>query len=200
MQNQVSIFTIPNGGVPIAIPVLRAFHEAQVNFEFHLLPVKKILIPQQTAGFGAITLDGQILLNGPLTARMQMHPDEIRHLARKTMQQIQRRRHAYSIEQQTFQLTERIVLLLDDGLPSGITMLAAIQSLQKYNPLKIVVAVPTASQIAVDRIQPYVHEFICPNIRSTAFFSTEHAYETYSELDIERTKFFLEQARCLARH
>ena len=148
------IFVIPNGGVPVAIPILKKLQKNNVPFEWALLVVKKIYIPNTTAGFGAITTDREILLNGPLVTRMEMHPDEIQRLAAKTLQELERREAEYGIEKRDYDLEGKQTVIIDEGLPSGITMMAAIKSLQHFHPSELIVAIPTASQTAIIQIEP----------------------------------------------
>jgi putative phosphoribosyl transferase len=184
-------FVIPNGGVPVAIPIIKLFYELNSKVDFQLLPVKKIHLPQRSSGFGAITIDGEVLLNGPLITRMKLPPAEIQSLTESTLKEINQRKLDYAIEPLSDDLTKKVVVIVDEGLPTGITMMAAIKSLQKFHPFELIVAVPTASQLAIDRISPYVNTIICPNIRRTFFFSTAHSYRSYQEVGVEEVKLLL---------
>jgi putative phosphoribosyl transferase len=74
---------------------------------------------------------------------------------------------------------------VDDGLASGYTMLAAITFVKRKSPLKIIVAVPTASKKTVDSILPEVDELVCLNIRSGYPFAVADAYEDWYDLTDE---------------
>ncbi len=75
-----------------------------------------------------------------------------------------------------------IVIIVDDGLASGYTMLSAVDFLSRHDPKKIVVAVPTGSKRTVDFILPKVDELICLNIRSVFSFAVADAYENWYDL------------------
>ncbi len=77
------------------------------------------------------------------------------------------------------------VFIVDDGLASGYTMLAAINFIKRKSPLKIIVAVPTASKKTVDSILPEVDELVCLNIRSGYPFAVADAYEDWYDLTDE---------------
>ena len=107
MEN-TSILTIPNGGVPVALPIFKQFSEANKNTQFHLLIVRKIPIPYNTeAGFGAITLDGTIILNDPLVARIGLTKAQIQTLAAEVMEQMQQRLKSYGIEHQEYDFSSQ---------------------------------------------------------------------------------------------
>ena len=186
-------FIIPNGGVPVALPIIKKMVNSNLVPYYDLIPVKKIYIPFQSAGFGAITLDNEVLLNAPLVQRMNIHPKDIERLAETTIQEIERRKLSYKITKKGFDLRNKAAIIIDDGLPSGITMMAAIKSLRQFKPFKIIIAIPTASQLAIDNISPFVNEILCPNIRNTSFFSTAHCYDNYPKLNIDETKNYLEK-------
>ena len=89
--------------------------------------------------------------------------------------------------------------MIDDGLASGFTMLAAIKMVKKYNPKKIFIAVPTAPLHTIQRIQAAVKidKVFCPNIRNVWRFAVADAYLHWYDLDesevleiINNSKFY----------
>ena len=82
-------------------------------------------------------------------------------------------------------LKDKITIIVDDGLASGFTMLAAARSIKKNNPEKIVVAVPTASLRAIELLAPELDEIVCPNIRSGPVFAVADAYKNWYDLTDE---------------
>ena len=79
-------------------------------------------------------------------------------------------------------LNGRTVILVDDGLASGFTMLAAVESIRTKQPEKIVVAVPTASAGAIELLASSVDELVCFNIRGGPIFAVADAYENWYDL------------------
>ena len=197
MQNVV-IFAIPNGGAPVAFPIFKNFRKVNPNVEFQLLIVRKIQIPYNTeAGFGAISLDGTIILNEPLVARIGLNEEQIQRQASKTLTQMKQRLKLYGLEQQKFELKNKIAILIDDGLASGFTMIAAVKSIQKYQPERIIVSIPTAPRSSVERVSPLVDEIICPNIRDTLWFAVADAYQNWYDLDFKEVRMILEEVRSM---
>jgi putative phosphoribosyl transferase len=195
-HDKLSLVAIPNGGVPVALSIFKNFRELNQNVELQLLVVRKIPIPFNTeAGFGAITFDGTIILNQPLVARLGLTEDQIQHQASEVMQDMKRRLKFYDIETQKFEMKDKVVILIDDGLASGFTMIAAIKSIRKYDPRKIIVAVPTAPRSSVERVSPLVDAVICPNIRDTLYFAVADAYKNWYDLDAEEVRTILKEIR-----
>jgi predicted phosphoribosyltransferase len=79
-------------------------------------------------------------------------------------------------------LSGKRIILVDDGLATGFTMLAAIDMAKKAKARETVVAVATAPQRSIDHIISEVDKFFCPNIRTTAYFAVAEAYRDWYDL------------------
>lgn len=183
LENTPLVLAIPNGGLAVAIPIAQA-----LGAKLDLLIVRKLQIPYNPeAGFGAITSLGTIIFNKPLVARIGLNQDQINSVVERTRVQIDNRKQEYEGLVGHYSPEGKIVILVDDGLASGYTMLAAIQSVRTLIPRKILVAVPTASAGAVSLIRDEVDELICPHIGSGYVFAVADAYENWydvSELEV----------------
>jgi predicted phosphoribosyltransferase len=175
------ILAIPNGGLAVALPIARV-----LNADLDLLIVRKLQIPYNPeAGFGAITSLGTVILNQSLVDRIGLTEDDIQKVIRKTQGQIDQRKMAYEGLVGLFSPEKRVVVLVDDGLASGYTMLAAIQSVQQLSPEKIIVAVPTASASAKTKVQSIADELICPHIGTGYVFAVADAYQNWYDVSEE---------------
>jgi putative phosphoribosyl transferase len=87
------------------------------------------------------------------------------------------------------------VILVDDGLASGFTMLAATESIKTQRPGRIIVAVPTGSVHAVELLAPRVDELVCLNIRSGPVFAVAAAYEEWHDLSDDEVLMFLSRPK-----
>ena len=97
-------------------------------------------------------------------------------------------------------LKDKVVILVDDGLASGFTMLAAARSSRRRHPKKMVVAVPTASVGAIKLLTSEVDEIVCLNIRSGPVFAVADAYKNWYDLtDEEVTKILKRSAQASLR-
>ena len=173
------VLAIPAGGVPIGWEVARA-----LSANLSLAIVRKIRIPGNTeSGFGAVTWDGQLLINEELCSALGLSAHEVEYAITKTRENV-REHIGRFMEHTTFPSLEgKTAILTDDGLASGFTMLAAIQSIRQKKPSRIIAAVPTASLSAAQRIAACVDLVICLNIRSSRMFAVADAYEDWYDLD-----------------
>lgn len=175
------VFGIPSGGVPVASEVANI-----LNLPLDLIIVRKIQIPYNPeAGFGAIGPGGEIILNERLLNQLSLTEDEIKTQIKKTMDVIKKRNQLFRGEKPFPSLKDKIVIVVDDGLASGYTMLAAIKFIKRKIPQKIVVAVPTGSDRTVSFILPEVDELICLNVRSRFPFAVADAYKKWYDLSDE---------------
>lgn len=178
LESTPLVLAIPNGGLAVAAPIAEAF-----GAQLDLLIVRKLQIPYNPeAGFGAITSLGTIILNEPLVARIGLNQDQINSVVEQTRAQIENRKQGYAGLVGHYSPESKIVILVDDGLASGYTMLAAIQSVKNLTPRKILVAVPTASSSAVSRIRDEVDDLICPHIGSGFVFAVADAYQNWYDV------------------
>lgn len=185
------ILAIPSGGVPVGYVAAENLNLAA----FDVIIVRKIQIPwNPEAGFGAISLDGTIVLNKPLVDVLGLNQEMIDKCASETMKEIQRRIQKFRDDRPFPDLNNKIVILVDDGLASGFTMIAAINSVRKQKPKKVVVAVPTAPLSTIKRLFPYVDELICLNVRDFRTFAVADAYFKWYDLDDEEVLEYLRKA------
>jgi predicted phosphoribosyltransferase len=192
-------FAIPNGG----IPVVEGFcSKLRVNYD--VLIVRKIKIPYNAeAGFGAVTPDGTVLFNQPLLNQLNLNDRQIEESIEITKEEISQRVIYYKkesdLEPKYFQhIHTKNIFLLDDGLASGFTMLAAISMVKKYNPEKIWITVPTAPLRTVLTVKEEVDQIYCPNIRDVMWFAVADAYKNWYDVPesevlelINNSKFYI---------
>src|SRR4030067_226218 len=149
-NENVLILAVPAGGVPVGYTVAK-----ELDVPMDVMIVRKIQIPWNTeAGFGAITWDGKIVLNQGLVEQLDLTEEEIETSILRTKKNIQERLKKFRGDKPMPHLTDKVVVLVDDGLASGFTMLAAARSVRESAPKKIIIAVPTASLRAIDSLAP----------------------------------------------
>jgi putative phosphoribosyl transferase len=187
-QRNTVVLAVPSGGVPVGYTVSKL-----LGVPIEAVVVRKIQIPWNTeAGFGAMTWDGETVLNTELVNQLGLTEKVIQNSVRKCKEIIDERLRRFRGGKPLPDLHSKIVILVDDGLASGFTMLAAVQGVRKKKPDKIVVAVPTASLRAVELLLPEVDELVCLNIRSGAMFAVADAYMNWYDLSDEEVVETLE--------
>lgn len=194
-------FAIPNGGVPVVEGLC-----SKLDIGYEMLIVRKIKIPFNTeAGFGSVTTDGTVLINEDLLSHLNLSEKEVSDSIELTKTEIKERLKFYNkeanLEQQYNQYIEgKCIFMVDDGLASGFTMLAAIKMVKKYTPKKIFVAVPTSPLSSVQRVSPYIDDLFCPNIRNVWRFAVADAYKRWYDVPesevleiINSSKYYLKK-------
>lgn len=173
------VLAIPSGGVPVGKVISK-----ELGIPMDLIIVRKIPIPQDTeAGFGSVSWDGEIELNEKLVYQLQLSGDEIESAILEVKKGLKQRIEKFRGSKPFPELRGRSVIIVDDGLASGYTMLSAIRSIKKYSPARIIIAVPTASMNAIELVRPHANEIFCLNIRNTMHFAVADAYEKWYDLD-----------------
>jgi putative phosphoribosyl transferase len=181
-NKEVVVFAIPSGGIPVAMEVAISLKSA-----LDILIVRKIPIPYEPeAGYGAVTEDGSLVLNNSLVNSLGLTQPEIERQARVIRTEIIRRSKLFRQILPLISVKGKTAIIVDDGLASGYTMLAAIQSLKHRKATGITVAVPVASGSAYDLILPEVDNLICLIVPRTNYFAVASFYQNWHDLnDVE---------------
>jgi putative phosphoribosyl transferase len=172
------VLSIPSGGVPVG----KELREA-LSLPLDLLIVRKIQIPwNPEAGFGAINLDGYVVFNEPLLHSLELPENVIDVQIEKTKDIVKKRNELFRKNRPFPSLKNKTTIIVDDGLASGYTMIAATEFVKKRNPSKIIIAVPTGSYGTVKKISPVVDYLYCLNIREGYPYAVAEAYRNWYDL------------------
>ena len=183
------LLAVPAGGVPVGYEV-----STRLSLQMDLIIVKKLQIPwDPEAGFGAISWDGEMVLNEELVRRLELTQNTIQKSAERAMESIRARIKRFRKDKPMPNIRGKVAVLVDDGLASGYTMLAAARSVKKMEARRIVVAVPTASMNAIKLLSREVDLIICPNVRSGPIFAVADAYRSWHDLTDEEVLALLEK-------
>lgn len=172
------ILAIPSGGIPVASEIAKF-----LNLQMDLILVRKIQIPWNTeAGFGAINPDGEAIFNEDLLKKIGLSEDEVNSQIKKTEDILRKRNELFRGEKQFPVIKNKPIVLVDDGLASGYTMLAALRFVRRREPQKIIIAVPTSSLRTVELVLNKVDKLVCLNIRAGFPFAVADAYRNWHDL------------------
>jgi putative phosphoribosyl transferase len=184
------VLAVPRGGVPVGFEVAR-----RLRAPFDVIIPRKIPIPwNPEAGFGAITADGTMVLNHSMVESLGLSEEEIREAAEQVRQEIVRRTKQYGGRVPMSSIEGKLVILVDDGLASGYTMLAAIESLRKHAPSSIVVAVPVASSGAVRLVASKTDRLVVLMVSHRIPFAVAGFYRIWRDLTDEEVRDYLKRA------
>lgn len=183
------LLAIPSGGVPVAKEL-----KAALYIDLDLLIVRKIQIPwNPEAGFGALNLDGYVIFNEALLTSLQLSDDMINIQIDSAKETIERRNKVFRGGADFPFLKDKTAIIVDDGLASGYTMIAAVEFVKKRNPSKIIVAVPTGALKTVKMISPLVDFLYCLNIREGFPYAVADAYKTWHDLTDKEVLSIMEE-------
>jgi len=185
------VLAIPRGGVPVAYHAARA-----LGAELDLVVPRKIQIPwEPEAGFGAVTSDGTVTLNEPLVARLGLKQAEVAKLAAMTVEEVRRREAAFRGGAPLPEVEGRAVVVVDDGVASGFTMVAALRSLRARGPGTLAVGAPCAPADSVERVSSHADDVVVLEVDRGWSFAVASHYERWWDLDDEEVHGYLARAR-----
>lgn len=178
-RQKAVILAIPSGGVPVGLELSRS-----LDLAMDLVITRKIQIPGNTeAGFGAMTMTGKAFINRELLDMLRLSDAEVDKEMEKVRAELDRRNVRFRNNKQFPNLEGLLVILVDDGLASGFTMLAAIDMAKSQGAEKIVVAVPTSPLSSIVRIQDKIDQIFCANVQDSGSFAVASAYRNWRDLE-----------------
>lgn len=184
------VLAIPAGGIPCGIEVARV-----LRAKLRLAVVRKVQIPwNPEAGFGAVAWDGSIILNDALLFELGLSEEEVQRCIEIADLSVRERMGRFRGVVKDNEIADREVVLIDDGLASGFTMIAAVRASRRANAAGIIVAVPTSSARAAAAVVEEADEVVCLNLRSGPSFAVADAYRRWHDLTEEEALVLLGEA------
>jgi len=185
------VLGIPAGGLPVAEVIAE---ELKVGLD--VLVVSKITLPWNTeAGYGAVAFDGTVRLNRRLVEALKLSEADIQQGVEKTSRKVAMRAKALRGKRPFPDVSRSPVILVDDGLASGFTMLVGVEALRNAGAPRIVVAVPTGHSNSVQMMADHVEKLYCANIRHGSSFAVADAYERWSDVTDEELAGILQKSK-----
>ncbi len=183
------ILAVPRGGVIVAEPVWE-----KIGGDLDLIITRKIGAPNQPElAIGAVTGDGFTMLNEQLVSRLIVRKEYINKTVQIEQDEIKRRLKDYRGERPESLLGQRPVILIDDGVATGYTLLAALRSLQQKEPSRLILAVPVGPPDTLSRLESEVDELV--NIECPAHFAAVgQFYNNFEQVSDNGVKAVLNKA------
>jgi erythromycin esterase-like protein/predicted phosphoribosyltransferase len=189
-REDVVVLGLPRGGVPVAYEVAR-----ELDAPLDVYVVRKLGLPgHEELAFGAIATGGVRVLNKELIERLQLPAEWVEAIDAKERRELERRERAYRGDRPPADLGGRTVVLVDDGLATGSTMLAAVQAVRQDGPAKVVVAVPVAAPEVCEALQEVADEVVCVS-NPRPLHAVGLWYEDFSQTSDDEVRELLAQAR-----
>ena len=179
------VLAIPRGGVPIGHEVAQA-----LNWPLDIALSKKIGHPtNKEFAIGAVSLNGYVI-NQDIPVSRDYLETEIAHIR----ENLQNSYHKYLHEQDPLILTNKTVILTDDGVATGHTLLSVIDLIRKDKPKKLIVAVPVSAREAIRRIEEQADEVICL-MAPEEFRSVGQHYRDFEQVEDQEVADLLHDRR-----
>jgi len=145
----VGVVAIPNGGVPVAVEVAAA-----LKADLELVVCRKVpLLLNPEGSLGAAADDGTVILNEEAVKGIGFSRQQLEDEIGKVRAEIKQRSLLYKWDRPIVRVSGKTAIVIDDGLASGFTMMAAVESVRPRHPKEIVVAVPVAPAAAVKQVE-----------------------------------------------
>jgi putative phosphoribosyl transferase len=183
------VLGLPRGGVPVAYEVARA-----LDLPLDVFIVRKLGVPDfAELAMGAITTDGTVAMNQAVIQEFGITQDAIDAVVEREKLEIERRELAYRNGRPAARIEGRTAILVDDGVATGASMLAAARALRR-SARKVIVAIPVAARGTCEKLRKEADEVICACV-PWQFYSVGSFYQNFEQTTDEEVRTLLTQAR-----
>jgi putative phosphoribosyl transferase len=183
------VLALPRGGVPVAFEVATAIHAP-----LDVFVVRKLGVPNhEELAFGAIASGGVTVLNNEIIEAVGISKKQINATVEREQIELARRERAYRGDIPSPSRSGASVILIDDGIATGSTMLAAVRALRKENVAEITVAVPVAAAAVCNQLLPEIDSIVCA-ATPEPFQAVGIWYEDFSQTSDEEVRQLIKRA------
>ena len=176
-HDDLLVLGIPRGGVVVACEVARA-----LGAPLDVCLTHKLGAPDNPElAIGAVTETGQVVLDQGLIDSLWVPPTYIDAESKRQRQELARRAHAYRGDRPPPQILKRTAIVVDDGLATGSTMIAALQALDAQAPASLIAAIPVAPPEAIRRLAHHADRIECL-ISPRPFWAVGAFYDRFEQV------------------
>lgn len=186
----VIVLGIPRGGVVVAAEIAHALH-----VPLDVFITRKIGSPLNAElAIGAVTGDGTVFVDRNLAHDLHLSDQAIEQAAAAQKREIQRRLDLYRRDRPPLALQNKIVILVDDGVATGATTIAALRALKKQGPRRVILAAPVAPHQVMPQLRAECEEVIVLDAPEL-FIAVGYFYEDFEQVTDQEVVSILHQAR-----
>jgi putative phosphoribosyl transferase len=187
-RQDVVVLGLPRGGVPVAREIADS-----LKAPLDVLVVRKLgFPPQPELAMGAIATGGVRVLHEEVAGLVDQ--DVLEQVTRRERDELDRRERAFRGDRAPLDVEGKVVVLVDDGVATGSTIRAAIRAVRACGARRIVLAVPTAPESAVDELGLEADEVVCL-MTPEPFIAIGRWYEDFSQLSDDEVRAHLDESK-----
>jgi putative phosphoribosyl transferase len=193
-RSDVVVLALPRGGIPVGAAIASA-----LKCELHAFLVRKLGVPwQPELAMGAIASGGTRLINPAVAGTLHIPEVAVEAVVQRETQELVRRDRLYRRGRPLPNLRDKIVIVTDDGVATGSSMMLAVQAIRQLGAGFIVAAIPVAPPGAVAQLRQVANEVICL-AEPEGFTSVGEWYQDFHQLDDHEVCRLLDQGQDRAR-
>jgi len=185
-RTNVQVLGLARGGVPVGSQVAHALHAP-----LDVFLVRKLGVPQwEELAMGALASGGGVVINENLVRSLGISDEQMQEAIERETDELHRREHAYRGDRPPVELTEKTVILVDDGIATGASMLAAVRAVRADEPSAVVVAVPVGPQSTCRELAAEADDVVCATM-PPGFEAVGQVYEDFHQVTDDEVRELL---------
>jgi len=185
------VFGLARGGVPVGWEVASALHAP-----LDVFLVRKLGVPQWTElAMGALASGGGVVMNDNVVSSLNISEEELRAVIDREAAELKRREQAYRGGRPLTDPRGKTVILVDDGIATGASMLAAVRAVRAAGPESIVVAVPVGPPSACQQLAEEADDVVCATM-PRAFEAVGQVYVDFHQVTDDEVRELLATPTC----
>ncbi|AEV75052.1 putative phosphoribosyltransferase [Mycolicibacterium rhodesiae NBB3] len=180
------VLGLARGGVPVAWQVAHA-----LRAPLDVFLVRKLGVPQwQELAMGALASGGGVVINDNLVRSLGISDDQLQSAIERETDELHRREQAYRGDRPPIDVTGKTVILVDDGIATGASMLAAVRAVKAQGPAQVVVAVPVGPASACRELATEADDVVCATM-PPGFEAVGQVFEDFHQVSDDEVRELL---------
>ena len=185
-RDDVLVFGLARGGVPVAWEIAAALHAP-----LDVFLVRKLGVPNWSElAMGALASGGGLVMNDDVVAGLRVTEEQVREVIDSETAELLRREHAYRGGRPIADMRDGVVILADDGIATGASMLAAVRAVRAAGPKSVVVAVPVGPESTCRELAQEADDVVCVTM-PPGFEAVGQVYDDFHQVSDDEVRKLL---------
>ncbi|MCV7221347.1 phosphoribosyltransferase [Mycolicibacterium elephantis] len=185
-KDNVLVLGLARGGVPVGWHVASA-----LRAPLDVFLVRKLGVPHwRELAMGAIASGGGVVINDSVVRSLGITDEQLQEVIERETEELHRRERVYRGDRPPVDLAGRIVILVDDGIATGASMLAAVRAVRACDPARVVVAVPVGPPSACRELGAEADEVVCVTM-PPGFEAVGQVFEDFRQVSDDEVRELL---------